>query len=149
VSGYDHGFEDRTVRHSGSFLPICSWVIFLQVKTGAARSEFRKRSPIAVSNYQFQKIIYTRCPVGTPEAEIVRELSAQGFRRSDDPGQMPIESSFQDDNEFAEWPEADGMMRLTGRGFGFVCTPFWVVQWQVDPNKTISTIHAWRASWCL
>ena len=114
------------------------------------RQAFKKRSPIAaMSTKEFQKRVYARFPIGSPEAELVRELTSQGFRRLEPLGKLP-EEALRGPTSRKSKRRLDGKLFLgPGPGVIIVCDMRWRVVWQRDSLQKISALHAMRITWCL
>lgn len=65
-------------------------------------------------------------PIGSPEADLVRTLEAQGFTRP-----------------------ADGERRAVFEQHAFVCRLYWRVAWKADDDRRISQIEAHHDGICL
>ena len=114
------------------------------------RHAFEKRSPIAaMSTQEFQNRVYARFPIGSPETDLIRELTAQGFRSSETAGTLP-EDALRSKTSRKSNQRIDGRLSLqSSPGAIPVCSFRWRVMWQKDRSQNISAIHAARDMSCL
>ena len=82
--------------------------------------------PFRDADRAFSARIEKAFPIGSPEAELVRTLDAQGFTRP-----------------------ADGARRAVFEQHAFVCRLSWRVAWTADDDRRISRIEAHYDGICL
>jgi hypothetical protein len=95
-------------------------------------------SDASAANREFVERISNRFPVGTPEADLIAALSAQGFKRTG--GDVAVAP--RDGQSVAPPPF---MVRQRRKG---QCIYSWIVGWDTDEEQRIATLHAGYESGC-
>jgi hypothetical protein len=138
----------------GLFGAVALLILGVTVYDWHDRRAFEKRSPITARSgaTEFQNRVYARFPLGSPEVELIRELTAQGFRSSETAktSRMLPEDALRSKTSRKSNGKIDGWMSLQSASALFpVCEYRWRVMWQKDRSQNISAIHAARDAWCL